>query len=1627
MAMTEEERIWLRKLIKNQKSDQQKELEELSKGKSVSGNTTEAKKKLEEHLVGTGRAGATSTPQERKDRADKKEAHTSDVFDRVEEGVNARRLEDQESRRIDKGVRGVSEETVGTNFDGTRVNRANAEMLNQEVDREMIQAAIDKEIDRQVTLQFPTKLRKNLSKDEFHACASAAIEQIALQKKLVKGGEAYLAHFSSRHGSKTTLDDQIARVVTGVPSDQKYDPGSSLNVTLHDGTTATIPEYPSVGGELASASSRLNSGEAGLYLLEEALSEAQVLESYDRKADTYSVDLLTSNPEGFGEGVQKWSGISNNNFSNILGDTSYSLSDNFEYRAQNLEKVSNIKGGKVVIDRALEGGYVPKTIFPDKRVQTANVEKIAVGPANAPVTQNPLKFADTHRKAEKLAAANELTKTELLGGSCHTDPVAKQQAVDEKKTLLDNKIKSANDPVKEGKLKALAESAADLKSLEAMNAAWNAAKNAASQAELAAKNALDLRNTAKTQSVNALNAYKLNQSNSNNQNKIAKQSALLEKEKDLESKWALLEKARADLEKLRPFIPDPGTLPAQLVQAQQARALALQNAKDSLGDIPLVGEVATASENHQATQKSNLGLADLAADKKSRAAEGKKAALASKIEGHAKGGKGKTELDQLAESAVKFKIADAQFQEIDKAEKLVDQLKLDQTALENNVLLKTNARDLAETALKNNAVPGNEAALRRTLILAKQALATAENAAAVNKNQQQQLGAFLIDPKTPKKTDLVEVRKTAEEKLIADRQKVKDALKPASDKETPPDYSAILNDVETAADQSEQAKIVATKAGKQAEAVRADAKLAKADLEEAELKQELAAKVIVKARAKSGNGGWTDDRVLQYMNEALDTVEINRLEEAAYLELNEVKVNQEKQNKKNALTTAKAPKTGDGPTSPRERVEAQALEQKKEIDNYKLQLDDDLKDQAEQFTQLAKQADEQLEKTKTANESTEKSKKSLEQAKAVPAEKAKLLDEANQKSTQLKNELGPLNQTKNRKAKQQKQTQQKRTTAENLLNEAKKEPPVTVRGKKSTALKNEQSAKQAKLDAEGHESKASELKDKLVVDKQKAEQAEQARIKAEQHLKVLEQGTGPEAQKLFDLATEKENQVHAAEKSRAKLENEVIKSQGDASRNAHLLEKAQLKNAAGPKIEDCQRRFDSAAKQLEVDTAAMTLLTEELDNAVDLPQSEVIKLGNKIIEAQKKTESQEKVVEQLGSELADYQDQANDAVDASPQGLEQLKNNIATAEKLAQEKADALDEAYNSCKELAVAAETAREQAFAGEKEEMQQASKQLSLLTKQASQAQETVGKTEQEAETVGKKAESARNLQKNKQQQADKLNKEVQEAWDQEVEKAQKGFDGADKNFNKADGELKDAEKASTEKQQQIDSANDVVNQAKLAKEQADTESKESIKLAEEKLKQDQIAEEKEKKAQDESERVRNRVKDEVDDQKQTAEAHLELSYAEHEQRLTETLKDNGKPLTVAQADLANKKILLAKAKIDAAREAAFWHESSHDQAASGAAHLKAKTLHDNANKLKSAWEKRASENNGPLTEKEKTVIAQVPRLKISMDKAKLKVDQSVIRTNSAKLVAESKALLITPAQLAVTEQQKEVDKLK
>lgn len=249
--------------------------------------------KLEAMLKRTGRA---DDPTSAKSTAERKTEHLTDVFLRDEDGLNG--------KKILNTIAPVTREQIA-------LAKLDIEAAMPDPRKAEIRAAKDAVARAKFAAGYvQERLMSFRGSNQAGGQDYRSAKNAALERLSGEAGEQHLSHYASRHGPQTALDEHAARIATGYAPDDPRPSGvgdqtvQTRNWVDDDGTahgpeTVTVPDVRELGPHAVGNASRTGTPEAGLYMVEDALSDAHAARSDGSARDGDKFVKTTRNaPDG---------------------------------------------------------------------------------------------------------------------------------------------------------------------------------------------------------------------------------------------------------------------------------------------------------------------------------------------------------------------------------------------------------------------------------------------------------------------------------------------------------------------------------------------------------------------------------------------------------------------------------------------------------------------------------------------------------------------------------------------------------------------------------------------------------------------------------------------------------------------------------------------------------------------------------------------------------------------------------------------------------------------------------------------------------------------------------------------------------------------------------------------------------------------------------------------------------------------------------------------------------------------------------------------------------------------------------------------------------------------------------
>jgi len=354
-----------------------------------------AKAGLEEKLADTGRVLDTRLPLD--DRAsaseDRREKHLQDILLRDEDGLNANQIVLKLAPVTEQEYKDARREPTDAT-DALVVDAAKAKLEKQRA----MQRYVADEI-----------IAKREAEETTNGHSKRMATNIAIADMASRVNQGSLAHHASRHGPATTIEQHITRIATGFAPDDPLPstllPTDVVPITTRSDTAggvtgdpvnANVPKVGVAGPHYATGASRTGSGEAALYMIEDALAQIHESSMYNQanSGDTFVVKTLARTGDvSVGEAamLEKNSGgqtlsapvsgaqtplSSRNAFHNTLNTgTATAKNAEIKARAEAILIQRDIKQSRIIIETLPDGSFRTITAFPDANVTADSFEK----------------------------------------------------------------------------------------------------------------------------------------------------------------------------------------------------------------------------------------------------------------------------------------------------------------------------------------------------------------------------------------------------------------------------------------------------------------------------------------------------------------------------------------------------------------------------------------------------------------------------------------------------------------------------------------------------------------------------------------------------------------------------------------------------------------------------------------------------------------------------------------------------------------------------------------------------------------------------------------------------------------------------------------------------------------------------------------------------------------------------------------------------------------------------------------------------------------------------------------------------------------------------------------------------
>ncbi|MDK3072211.1 hypothetical protein QO034_03735 [Sedimentitalea sp. JM2-8] len=248
---------------------------------------------LEAMLKRTGRA---DDPTSAKSTAQRKTEHLTDIFLRDEDGLNG--------KKILNTIAPVTREQIA-------LAKLDIEAAMPDPRKAEIRAAKDAVARAKFAAGYvQERLMSFRGSNQAGGQDYRSAKNAALERLSAEAGEQHLSHYASRHGPQTALDEHAARIATGFAPDDPRPAGVGQQTvqtrnwvgddgTVHGPETVTVPDVRELGPHAVGNASRTGTPEAGLYMVEDALSDAHAARSDGSARDGDKFVKTTKNaPDG---------------------------------------------------------------------------------------------------------------------------------------------------------------------------------------------------------------------------------------------------------------------------------------------------------------------------------------------------------------------------------------------------------------------------------------------------------------------------------------------------------------------------------------------------------------------------------------------------------------------------------------------------------------------------------------------------------------------------------------------------------------------------------------------------------------------------------------------------------------------------------------------------------------------------------------------------------------------------------------------------------------------------------------------------------------------------------------------------------------------------------------------------------------------------------------------------------------------------------------------------------------------------------------------------------------------------------------------------------------------------------
>lgn len=482
MPLTAEQKNWLNKYVVNRarlEKMRQDDADQLAKVKPSSfaadadgtlmpekDKTRKVTEGSDTVVAGLKKTGRIEDPADLvKTREQKREAHLQDILLRDEDGLNASLIAGK--------VEPVSR-------DERRDARKPIDAGTSAVDKATIEAARDKMVKARAADEY--------TQEQLLARKQAAIlagkdartaKNIAIGDLGTAEGVHSLSHHASRHGPQTTMSEQVTRLATAFPPDKKdpTNPATTDYVT-RTGETVSIPDSRAKGSEPGTATSWMGSGQAGLNMVEDALSKSNqsMAAGAVQPGQRLVIDTVAgARDPGFGHSVQipknahdqpvdaMGAQLPSANQLDNAAKTPVQKQDVIRQRAEAVQVQKDVHGAKVITEAMPDGTFRTVTAYPDATV-AAQAFGLGQGANTAPIPKNLAAETSAASLTQVTAAkADALTKRNALAPKTLDHNAKKAEAAN---LLTESSAAQNAVPAAKAELQALQHAARDLRTAE---------------------------------------------------------------------------------------------------------------------------------------------------------------------------------------------------------------------------------------------------------------------------------------------------------------------------------------------------------------------------------------------------------------------------------------------------------------------------------------------------------------------------------------------------------------------------------------------------------------------------------------------------------------------------------------------------------------------------------------------------------------------------------------------------------------------------------------------------------------------------------------------------------------------------------------------------------------------------------------------------------------------------------------------------------------------------------------------------------------------------------------------------------------------------------------------------------